>query len=175
MANKVEHVASKVLGGAKAAKATLEGLTGVFRHLEKEHGEVSALLMRLKASSDPGTRRELLPKIRRELLAHERAEIAELYPALRSNPQTEAMADAHDADAERLDSAVEALTAVAVDSPHWPAALDTLIERVQHHVHEEEREYFPTAQRVFKDRAHELLERFENARAIAMRELTSTP
>lgn len=175
MTNKAEEVVSKVLGGAKAAKATLEGLTGVFRHLEKEHGEVSALLLRLKSTSDPGTRRELFPTIRRELLAHERAELAELYPVLRSNPQTEAMAKEHDADAESLESAIEALTAVAVDSSNWTAALDTLIERVQHHVHEEEREYFPVAQRVFKDRANELLERFEAAKANAMRELSATP
>jgi hemerythrin superfamily protein len=175
MTNRAETLASKVVGGAKAAKATLEGLTGVFRHLEKEHGEVSALLMRLKSSSDPDVRRELFPTIRRQLLAHERAEVAELYPALKSNPQTEAMATEHDSDANGLESAIEALTAVAVDSPNWPAALETLVERVHHHVSLEESDYFPKAQRVFKDRANELLERYEEAKAKAMRDLNSTP
>jgi len=175
MTTKAEALASKVVGTAKAAKATLEGLTGVFRHLVKEHGEVSALLMRLRASSDPGVRRELWPTIRRQLLAHERGEIQELYPTLRSNAQTEEMADEHDRDAGGLDSAIDALTAVAVDSPNWSAALEVVIERVQQHVHQEEDEYFPTAQRVFKDRANELLERFEHARSKAMRELSSTP
>jgi iron-sulfur cluster repair protein YtfE (RIC family) len=175
MKNKVEELASKVVGTAKAAKATLEGLSGVFRHLAKEHGEVSALLMRLKASSDPAVRRELFPKIRRELLAHEQAELRELYPALRSNPQTEQMANEHDRDAVSLESAIDALTAIAVDSPHWQPTLEALIERVEQHVHQEEDEYFPVAQRVFQARASELLERFEQAKAEAMRELNSTP
>jgi hemerythrin superfamily protein len=175
MTNTVEELASKVVGTAKAAKATLEGLSGVFRHLAKEHGEVSALLMRLKATSDPDVRRELFPKIRRELLAHERGELRELYPVFRSNPQTERMANEHDRDAEGLETAVDALTAVAVDSPQWQPTLEALIERVEQHVHREEHEYFPFAQRVFKDRASELLERFEQTKAEAMRELNSTP
>jgi hemerythrin superfamily protein len=175
MTTKVEELASKVVGTAKAAKAALEGLTGVFRHLAKEHGEVSALLLRLKASSDPDVRRELWPTIRRELLAHERGEIKELYPILRSNSQTEEMANEHDRDAGELDRAIEAVTAAAVDSANWSSALDVLVERVQQHVHQEEDEYFPTAQRVFKDRASELLERYEHAKAEAMRELSSTP
>lgn len=173
--NKVEELASKAMGGVKATKATLEGLTGVFRHLEKEHGEVSALLMRLKASHDPDTRRELFPTIRRELLAHEKAEIAEVYPVLRSHPKTAAIADEHDQDSKSLETAIEMLTKTAVDSPNWQNQLEALIELVQQHVKDEESEYFPTAQSIFKDRANELLERFEHTKARIMQELTATP
>jgi hemerythrin superfamily protein len=175
MTSRAEELASKAVGTAKAAKATLQGLTGVFRHLAKEHGEVSALLMRLKASSDPNVRRELLPTIRKELLSHEQGETRELYPVLRSNPQTEAIADDHDREAETLEAAVAALNAVAVDSPKWQPTLDALIVTVQEHVRLEEKEYFPRAQHVFGDRANELLERFERAKADAMRELNATP
>jgi len=173
--NKIEELASKLAGGAKAAKATWEGLTGVFRHLEKEHGEVSALLMRLKASHDPDVRRELFPTIRRELLAHERAEISEVYPVMQSDPQTADIASSHDRGAKGLDAAIDELTKVAVDSPHWPAALEDLIELVKEHVREEEHDYFPIAQRVFSDRADDLLERFEAAKARALQELRTTP
>ena len=143
--NKAEEMAAKISGGIKTAQATLEGLSGVFRHLEKEHAQVSALLLRLKASHDPDVRRELFPTIRRELLAHERAELAEVYPALQSHPETADMAYAHDRDAKGLDAAIEALTNVAVDSPHWPSALETLVERVKQHVRQEEDAYFPTS------------------------------
>src|SRR5262245_17529982 len=74
MTSKIEEMAAKAVGVAKAAKATLEGFDGVFRHIVQEHGEVSALLMRLKLSSDPDTRRELWSDIRKELLSHEQAE-----------------------------------------------------------------------------------------------------
>ena len=175
MTNKVEEVASKVVGTAKAAKATLEGVTGVFRHLEREHGEVSALLMRLKASSDPEVRRELWPTIRRELLSHEQAEKREVYPALRQNADTQAMAIEHDQDAEGLEDVIEELTATAVDSDQWQPTLARLIAQVQEHVRDEEEEYFPIADRAFKERSDEMLKRFEQAKAEAMRQLSSTP
>jgi hemerythrin superfamily protein len=175
MTNKAEEMASKVVGTAKAAKATFEGLTGVFRHLTREHGEVSALLMRLKMSSDPDTRRELWPTIRRELLSHEQGEMREVYPALRQNPDTQSMAEEHDQDAEGLEEAIDELTATAVDSDQWQPTLERLITMVQEHVRDEEEEYFPIADRAFKDRSDDMLKRFEQAKAAAMRELSSTP
>jgi len=175
MTNKLEELASKAMGTAKAAKATLEGLNGVFRHLAREHGEVSALLMRLKLSSDPDTRRELWPTIRKELLSHEQAEKREVYPAFRSEAETQAMADEHDTDADDLEEAVDELTRTAVDSPQWQPTLERLIAQVQEHVRDEEEEYFPIADRVFKDRSDDMLERFEKAKAEAKRQLDSAP
>ena len=40
-------------------KATFQGLTGVFAHLVREHGELQGLLKRLKRSSDEETQRKL--------------------------------------------------------------------------------------------------------------------
>jgi iron-sulfur cluster repair protein YtfE (RIC family) len=175
MTNKIEELASKAMGTAKAVKATLEGLNGVFRHLVREHGEVSALLLRLKTSSDPNVRRELWPNIRKELLSHEQAEMKEVYPALRHSPETQAMADEHDNDAGELQEVIDELTATPVDSQKWQPTLERLIMLVQEHVRDEEQEYFPIADRVFKDRSDDMLERFENAKAEAKRQLDSTP
>jgi len=58
MPNPAEELASKAMGAMKVGKATIEGLTGIFRKLAQEHGEVSALLMRVKSSSDPQVRAE---------------------------------------------------------------------------------------------------------------------
>lgn len=175
MTNKVEELASKVMGTAKAAKATFEGWSGVFRHLAREHGEVSALLMRLKLSSDPETRRELWPTIRRELLSHERGEKREVYPVLRQNAQTQSMAEEHDQDAEGLEDAIDELTNTAVDSDQWQPTLERLITLVQEHVRDEEQEFFPIADSAFRDRSDDMLQRFEQAKAEAMRQLSSTP
>jgi hemerythrin superfamily protein len=175
MTNKVEELAAKVVGTAMAAKATLEGLEGVFRHLAREHGEVSTLLMRLKASSDPDTRRELWPTIRRELLSHEQAELREVYPVLRQNADTRAMADEHDQDAKSLEEVIHELTQTAVDSERWQPTLERLIAQVQEHVRDEEEEYFPIADRAFKEGSEEIQERYEQAKAEAMRQLSSTP
>lgn len=173
MTNKLEELASKAVGTVKAAKATLQGLNGVFRHLEREHGEVSALLMRLKASSDPKTRSELWPTIRKELLSHERAEKQEVYPAFRSESETQSMADEHDEDAEGLEETIAELTATAPDSSDWQPVLDRLIQLVQEHVRDEEEVYFPIADNVFRDRSDDMLQRFEKAKAEAMKQLSS--
>jgi hypothetical protein len=66
------------MGAVKATKAKIKGLTGVFERLSREHGEVMALLLRVKASSHPEVRAELFPKIRAELLSHEKGELLEV-------------------------------------------------------------------------------------------------
>src|SRR5579884_4353382 len=80
MPTRTEQIASKAMGAMKVAKATVKGLGGVFRKLSQEHGEVTALLMRVKRSSDVEVRRSLFPDIRRELLCHEKAELEVVYP-----------------------------------------------------------------------------------------------
>jgi hypothetical protein len=47
MPHRTEKVVSEVMGAAKNAKAKLEGVHGVFQHLMREHGEVTALLLRV--------------------------------------------------------------------------------------------------------------------------------
>jgi hemerythrin superfamily protein len=171
---KVEELAAKALGAAKAVKATLEGLDGVFRHLVREHGEVSALLLRLKLSADPNVRRELWHNVRNALLAHERAEMLEVYPALRQVDDTRLMALEHDQFAEELQEAIDEVNATATDSPNWQPTLERLIQLVQEHVRDEEEEYFPIADRAFKGSSNNLLARFEKAKAEALRQLQSS-
>jgi hemerythrin superfamily protein len=174
MTSKLEEFASKTLGAVKAAKAAFEGLDGVFRHLEREHGEVTALLLRLQISSDPKVRRELWPTIRNELLAHEQAEKAEVYPAFLQDSDTREMAQEHTQDASELEEAIAELNAIEADSERWQPTLQRLIQMVQEHVRDEEEEYFPIADRLFKDRSDDMLERFEKAKAKALGQLTST-
>jgi iron-sulfur cluster repair protein YtfE (RIC family) len=174
MTSKIEELASKTMGVVKAAKATLEGLDGVFRHLEREHGEVSALLLRLKLSSDPEVRRQLWPEIRNELLSHEQAEKLVVYPAFQNDGDTRVMAQEHTQDAAELEDTVEELSAVAYDSEQWQPTLERLVQLVQEHVRDEEEEHFPIADRVLKDQSKELLARFEKAKAEALRRLTSS-
>jgi hypothetical protein len=175
MTSKIEELASRTVGAAKAAKAAFEGLDGVFRLLIREHGEVSTLLLRLKISNDPKTRRELWPQIRDELLAHEQAEKTEVYPVFLQEADTREMAQEHTQDASDLQEAISELSATAPDSEEWQPTLERLIAMVQEHVRDEEEEYFPIADRVFKDRSDDMLARFEKAKAKALRQLSAAP
>jgi iron-sulfur cluster repair protein YtfE (RIC family) len=171
MTDFLDQAASKTMGGMKAAKATLEGLTGVFRHLAQEHGEVSALLMHVKLSSDPKVRAELFPKIRAELLSHEKGEVAVVYPALRAHAETQLMADKHDGEASQLEKVIDELTKLPVESEVWGTTFEALVDLVQRHVTEEETVFFPAGERVLGAQSEAMQKRYENIKAEAMKRL----
>jgi hypothetical protein len=165
MTNPLDEVASKAMGGVKAAKATIEGLSGVFRKLAQEHGEVSALLLHVKMSSDPKVRDELFPKIRRELLSHEKAEREVVYPALRAHAATQLIADKHDKEAGELEKVIAELTSMSTKSEGWTVTFDALVDLVQRHVAEEEHEFFPAGARVLGSQTETLLAQYESVKA----------
>jgi hemerythrin superfamily protein len=166
MPNSAEKLASKAMGAMKTVKATAEGLTGVFKHLATEHGEVTALLLRVKSSSDVDVRRQLFPKIRSELLSHEKAELREVFPAFEKHTELAAMAKDHEKEAGDLEQLIEELHAMPFEDAAWAPKFAELADLVSDHAKEEEDDYFPVAQRVLgKEEADRLLERFERAKA----------
>jgi hypothetical protein len=166
MPNRIEKAASEVMGAVKSTKAKIEGLTGVFEHLTREHGEVTALLLRVKLSSDPKVRAELFPKIRLELLSHEKGELAEVYPVFREVTELLAFADEHEAEAGTLETAIDGVSALPYEHRDWAARFAELVDLVSEHVKREENTYFPAAERALgPDAAKQLLSRYEEAKA----------
>jgi hypothetical protein len=155
--HRTEKAASTVMGAAKAAKATLENVSGVFKQLMREHGEVTALLLRVKTTSDADVRRELFPKIRQELLSHEKGELAVVYPAFRAHEDLAAYAEMHEREAGALERKIQRLTGIAYDDPAWGPVFTDLVDAVSHHVKEEESEYFPFASRILGKKVTEAL------------------
>lgn len=145
----IENVAAKVMGKAKALKGAMEGLSGIFTTLMEEHGQLAALMMRVRASSDPNVWRELFPTIRQQLLAHERGELAVLYPAFRTHEMTAELALQHERDATTLEALVESLSELEVEDPLWSGRFQQLGERVREHVAQEENEFFPLGRLAF--------------------------
>jgi hemerythrin superfamily protein len=168
MPNPIEKAASEVMGAVKSTKARIAGLTGVFQHLAREHGEVTALLLRVKSSSDPKVRAELFPKIREELLSHEKGELAEVYPAFRGNAELEDIASRHGREASQLEERIQSISVLAYNDPTWGDRFSEIVELVSTHVKEEEGEFFPAAERVLgRETADRLLPRYEEAKARA--------
>lgn len=168
MPNRMHEVASKIVGGVKNAKATLEGLTGVFKQLTQEHGEVTALLVRVKMTSDPAVRRDLFPTIRRELLAHEQGELEEVYPVFARYPELEAMARDHQAEASQLQRLLGELTAIDAADPTWAPQFARMVTLIEKHATEEENDYFPAAQKILgKDETERMKTLYLDAKARA--------
>jgi hypothetical protein len=172
MSHLVETVASKAMGALKSAKAKIGGLTGVFAQLSREHGEVTALLLRVKASSDPKVREELFPTIRAELLAHEKGELLEVYPAFREHAELADFADEHDREAQELQLQLEALEGVEYTDPKWADLFAELVQRVSRHVKDEESRFFPVASRILgPDEAERMLAQYQATKRLAMQNL----
>ncbi|MFT3698561.1 MAG: hemerythrin domain-containing protein [Kofleriaceae bacterium] len=160
MSNRIDQAIAKTKGAAKGVKARVEGLTGIFATLAKQHGEAGALLDDIKR--DASKRRELWPKVRVALLTHERAEMRVLYPELRMHDQLRALANSHDAEAAELERMIHDLDETPLSSDTWGNLFERLADTVVRHAGEEERDIFPLAQRVLgKPRAKELGPKFE--------------
>jgi hypothetical protein len=159
MPNRMDSIISKGAGAVKAVEARLHGLGGVFKTLSEEHGEVGALLRRVKR--DPSRRGELWPKIRQELVSHEKAELREVYPVLREYDQLRVIAERHQTEADQLSALIDRIHATEMTTATWGQMFDELIDMVDQHVKLEEGEIFPRAQEAIgASRAKELEVRF---------------
>jgi hypothetical protein len=155
----MDHVIAKTKGTAKAVKVRVEGLTGIFATLAKQHGEAASLLG--AATSNTDRRADLWPQIRAALLSHERAEMRVLYPELRMHDELRMLANSHDAEAAELERMIHDLDDLDPVSDTWGHLIARLAETLGRHAREEEDKIFPLAQRVIgKDRARELDPKF---------------
>ena len=172
MPSTFEEAASKTMGTIKVVQATVRGLSGVFKRLMQEHGEVSALMRRVSLSTDESVRRDLYPTIRKELLSHEKGELNAVYPVLGQHAETLEMAEQHAREASELDAAIKALDALDLAGSEWAPAFEHLFMLVKRHVDEEEREFFPKAQATIGDQQAKVLEsRYEAAKDAALTEV----
>jgi hypothetical protein len=154
----LDPISERGAGKAAAVRARANGLTGVFNQLAQEHAEAASLLQHAKAADDPEKREALWNEVRSEILAHERAEFAILYPILDETPETTAIPRLHARGAQLLETAIAAIDALGYDSAEWEASLENLISIVEAHVHEEETEFFPRALRQLGKKAAIALE-----------------
>lgn len=144
MPTRIDSIVSKGKAAAKVVEARVRGLVGVFNTLSEQHGEVSALLKRVQ--DDPSKRIALWPKIRQELVSHEKAELREVYPVVSEYAETRVLALQHDAEASDLSMLIDRIHATEISSEQWGVLFDQLVTLVEQHAQEEEQEIFPKAQ-----------------------------
>ena len=170
MTSRMEKMAPEALGAVEATKARAKGLTGVFEQLTREHGEVIAMLMRVRMSSELEVRSGLMPKIRAELLSHEAGEMTDVYPVFRQHEDLADFAEEHQMEAEQLEETIAQLSAVPYEDELWPSRFDDLYDLVTRHVREEEEEYFPSASRALgREESERILTRYQVTKARVMK------
>jgi hemerythrin superfamily protein len=128
-----------------------------------DHREVERLFELLK--QQPTTRGLNFPVLCALLIAHSRAEEAEVYPVAKDEAGEDeevAHSQGEHAEAEQM---LERMAAMDPDSAEFASALEELVQAVSHHVQEEESRVLPgMKQRLSDSRRAELAEAFVTAR-----------
>jgi hypothetical protein len=123
-------------------------MANIFKQLSQEHEEVRELLLSLAIEPDP----TVFDEMRRNLLAHAKAEESEVYSVVRSLEDELALKidDAFQAHHE-LEKLIEAMhQALGKDMMFWELR-EELADRLEHHVEEEEGEMFALIEKHFTE------------------------
>jgi hypothetical protein len=125
----------------------------IFEALRESHEIQRDLGARLlQTSGDTAERAELFKQLKTELIAHETAEERNFYLQLIPDDlgvdiSRHAIAEHHE-----MDEMVEELEETEPSSPAWLAKARKLVEKVEHHLEEEEHKFFQQAGKVLTDR-----------------------
>lgn len=138
--------------------------------IEQDHREVERIFETMK--EQPRQRRLLLPIVTSLLVAHSRAEEAEVYPVARDEAG-EADEVAHSQEEHReAEELLARLTETDPEAPDFERLLQQVVDSVAHHVEEEENAVLPgMRERLSDERRRELGAAFLAARAEHVGEL----
>lgn len=121
-----------------------DGQLDVVDVLTADHHEVSALIQRIWAETDPAARRDLADVMISELVRHSVAEETFVYPAMILHLPGGAEAVAHDTEEHKdLERTMKSLESADPDGEHFEELLRHLETVLTDHVRDEEGEQFP--------------------------------
>jgi hemerythrin superfamily protein len=122
----------------------------IYQVIKQDHDLMRSILKKVDATEKKniGKRDELFTPLKNELMMHQQVEEAVLYNALKDVEETRA--DALEAIAEHhlVNGLLEELALMPKDSDEWFAKFGVLKELVEHHMEEEEGDFFAAARKV---------------------------
>jgi len=117
-----------------------------------DHNQVRGLFKRFKTADEAGdteTAAKLSAQIIKELEVHTKIEEVHFYPACRE-AGVEGLEDIVDEGMQEhhvVDVLIDEIKALEPDADEWSAKMKVLIENVEHHAEEEEKDMFPKCRR----------------------------
>ncbi len=128
-----------------------------------DHREVERMFDQLQ--SEPAARANLVPVLTTLLIAHSRAEEAEVYPAAKDEAGESEQVEHSQQEHLLADKLLQRLSATDPTSPAFEGVLRELIDAVTHHIEEEESTVLPgLRERLDPARLGELAEAFLSSR-----------
>lgn len=118
----------------------------IFEALRKDHDKQRALIkLLLETKGDSEIRAEYFQKLKEELETHAIAEERHFYAPLMKADATIELSRHGIAEHHEIDELIEKLEETEQSSPAWLATFKQLAHKVEHHLSEEEREFFQQA------------------------------
>ncbi len=143
----------------------------IYDRIRQDHDEAREMIARLKDTTSRAwkARRDLFDRLKLEMWVHHKVEEAVFYAHLRAGDDMhgeamEALNEHHTAN-----GLFEELDTFPVDSEEWLMKFKALSELVDHHMTEEEDEFFKTARRIIPTDVAELMgERFDARKKVVL-------
>lgn len=132
----------------------------IYAMLHEDHEKVRRLINRLRNEEhDEAEREDLFETIRRDLEIHTRFEEQSFYPAVRdrTNGETDEEIETAFQEHEEAQEILDDLAAMDKDSDDFLERLEELSDALEQHIHEEETEIFPKAQKALQAEGAEKL------------------
>lgn len=126
-----------------AARATMSD-KDVRSLLTKDHEEARALAKQIAAEQSAATRKALLAKLKPALVAHSRAEEAQVYEPLMklSDKDSNSIGNEGYVEHHLVDELLESLDKGDAATQRWAAQAKVLHELLEHHIEEEQSEMY---------------------------------
>lgn len=136
--------------------------------LKDQHRLVEKLFEQFEASDDDAQKHALFDEIADSLAVHTSIEERFFYPAVRTRQTEENIEEAYD---EHLDAKKIILDAMDhLDAPGFDGKVAALKGAIEHHVEEEESEFFPKVRKLMTAEALEALAQMMEAEATKLME-----
>lgn len=149
-------------------------MTDIFDRIKQDHDAARELMQQIQATSNRAAkkREELFNKFKLDMWSHNKIEEATFYTRLEAKGDTaeslEAKNEHHVAGAM-----IEELDMMPKDSEAWEQKFKTLCEVLDHHMTEEEGEFFELGRKEFtEEEAEDLGKRFDARKKVVMPALT---
>jgi len=121
----------------------------IFQALLQSHERQRAMSKRLLSDvGDPGQRKQAFEELKAEMAAHETAEERAFYVPMFEHDDTVDEARHGVAEHHEMDEMVEDLEKAKEGSAEWLENLGKLMQKLEHHLKEEEEKFFPEAKKV---------------------------
>lgn len=143
-------------------------MTDIYKRIKQDHDKFRDMIEQIKATSDHAgkKRQKLFDTFKLELWSHAKIEEATFYTKLEQKGDTKEALEGRN-EHHMAGALLDELDTMPSDNPEWSQKFLALSELLDHHMEEEETEFFKLGRKDFTDaEAEDLGDRFDSRKKV---------